>query len=91
MKSCSSQNCINKNKECYRCSIIIKTKNYYKTYEPSCQFGFKDCIFDPAYIKYKDPNWYKEKYGNLTLHEAMKISCKECIKENGLYYDDEDK
>ena len=61
-------------------------------YIPVCPRGFTDCVRDPAYIKYEDPEWYKELYGDMTPEEAIH-------KENGCCdrgieeycYDDEDK
>jgi hypothetical protein len=51
-----------------------------KRYEPSCKFGYEDCVYDPNYIKYHYPDWYKS-LGSPT----------ECKCEDGNGYDDEDK
>ena len=63
-------------------------------YTPTCPRGYDDCVCDPAYIKAKDPNWYRELYGDVPVSEAVK----ECIKrveedpnEEEYCYDDEDK
>ena len=66
-------------------------------YTPVCPRGYTDCVWDPAYIKFHDPEWYEELYGGITPEEAAH-------KENGCYdrvkedpdmkyycYDDEDK
>lgn len=52
-------------------------------YEPTCRYGYVDCIGDPAYIKATYPEWYKE------LVERGGEFCGNC--ENGDCYDDEDK
>lgn len=46
-------------------------------YEPTCKYGYSDCIFDPAYDEY---------YYDSTDDHPM---CKGCI--DGNCYDDEDK
>lgn len=56
-------------------------------YEPTCKFGYEDCICDPAYIKYVYPEWYTELYGDVTPGEVD--DCYDC--DNGSRYDDEDK
>lgn len=56
-------------------------------YEPTCKFGYVDCIYDPAYIKYVDPEWYAELYGDAHPNEVN--DCQYC--KNGSRYDDEDK
>ena len=63
-------------------------------YTPTCPRGYGDCIYDPAYIKATNPDWYRELYGDVPVSEAVK----ECIKrveedpnEEEYCYDDEDK
>ena len=47
-------------------------------YKAVCPRGFVDCVYDPAYIKFNYPDWYKELYDTLTPEEAIKV-------ENGCY------
>ena len=63
--------------------------SYHKPYTPLCPLGNKDCIYDPAYIYFYYPIWYKSLYGNLTPEEAVKRD--NCATCNGDGYDDEDK
>ena len=66
-------------------------------YKAVCPCGYLDCIYDPGYIHFHYPDWYKELYGDLTPEEAIKKEggCLDRIKDNlGKdcdYYDDEDK
>jgi hypothetical protein len=67
-------------------------------YVPICPRGFVDCVWDPAYILYTDPDWYKELYGDKTPLEALWVDggCMEKIEkdpkmEKYYCYDDEDK
>ena len=32
-------------------------------YNPVCPIGYTDCVYDPAYIQYHYPDWYKDLYG----------------------------
>lgn len=82
---CNFDKCLNKGIECHRCKFNIKVGNFYKPYEPTCPFGYEDCISDPAYIQFHYPDWYKNLYGELSPEEAVKKCEKNC------YYDDEDK
>ena len=50
-------------------------------YMPSCVHGYRDCVYDPAYIKNSDPEWWEEL--------GCPTSCEDC--EDGDRYDDEDK
>ena len=66
--------------------IIENPQSVYKNgeksyYQPLCQYGYGDCVCDPAYIREYYPDWYKE-LGCPTI-------CESC--ENGNEYDDEDK
>jgi hypothetical protein len=82
---------------CEKCRENPKYANYprhsyFQEYKPVCPKGYDDCIYDPAYIKYEYPDWYKELYGDLSPEEA--VLTKEGCMEKGEYceyYDDEDK
>lgn len=71
--------------------------SYFQLYKPVCPRGFEDCVYDPAYIKYSHPEWYKELYGDMTPEEALrdKSGCWERFvndpEMNDYCYDDEDK
>jgi hypothetical protein len=86
------ETCVTNKSECIGCrdNPIYKdvpTVSLFQEYKPTCPQGFIDCVYDPAYIKYINPNWYKELYGDLTPEEASKKHC----NENDEYcYDDED-
>ena len=43
-----------------------------KTYKPVCPFGHKDCIFDPAYIKFTSPKIYRQTYGLISPIKLLK-------------------
>ena len=84
---------------CEQCRDNIKyrdvpTRSYFKAYNPVCPLGEQYCVLDPAYIKYTDPDWYKELYGDITPEEAaLTDNCGKNIDVYGscLDYDDEDK
>jgi len=59
-----------------------------RKYIPVCPKGFADCVCDPAYIKYINPERYNELYGDLTPQEAAD---RDCTEEDDDCYDDEDK
>lgn len=62
-------------------------------YTPTCKYGYEDCVWDPAYIKYHHPDWYSRLYGNISPEEASLVpghSCMSCA-DNNFLYDDEDK
>lgn len=65
-----------------------KGPDQFKTvyYKPVCQYGFADCVYDPAYIKATYPGWYQRLYGEQLPEE---VTCEGCI--NGERYDDQDK
>lgn len=97
---CSCDRCIQEDKEniCIKCKnnpIYDDLKDYFISYYPVCPAGYGDCIYDPAYIKLYDPEWYEELYGDLTVEEAMEQEIKEghCLHSYGYCrnYDDEDK
>ena len=67
----------------------------FSAYIPTCPRGYTDCVNDPAYIRFYNPDWYKELYGDIPPEEAMQ---KDCMKrfiedpdEKYYCYDDEDK
>ena len=68
--------------------IIKLSEARKKGYTHVCPKGFTDCVCDPAYIKYIDPEWYNELYGDLTPQEAAD---RHCNVEDEDCYDDEDK
>ena len=72
----------------------LPKNSYFQTYQPVCPCGHSDCIYDPAYIKYYDPEWYEDLYGNLTPEEAINTNS-ECAKYSNdmhcMLYDNEDK
>ena len=92
---------LNKTKSCTSCvhnpifSDVIELyrslKNNQIDYIPTCPRGYIDCVYDPAYIKYHHPDWYKELYGDLTPKDASDIYCKQKIENEEYCYDDEDK
>ena len=95
------EECINKNsKLCVECKYnpkyakYLKLKSHYKEYKPTCPRGYTDCVYDPAYIKSVDAEWYKELYGDKTPEEAAE-DCRKKVKadpeEKYGCYDDEDK
>lgn len=66
-------------------------------YKPLCPRGYDDCVWDPAYIFFNYPDWYKKLYGDLSPEEAIfvKNGCHEKAlldpDEKYYCYDDEDK
>ena len=66
----------------------VPTISLYKEYKPTCPQGYTDCVCDPAYIKYYNPDWYKKLYGDMSPEDAAK---KYCSPTNPYCYDDEDK
>lgn len=77
---------------------VIDTTNTVdesQDYQPTCPRGYKDCVYDPAYIKYNYPEWYAKLYDSLSVEEASNQSCRLKVEEDpdeeyGCY-DDEDK
>ena len=67
------------------------------SYKPLCPRGYSDCIWDPAYIFYNYPDWYKELYGDLSPEEAIYEpgGCYDTFiedpNEENYCYDNEDK
>lgn len=87
--------CVNKDTDkCDNCIDHPKwqdrpTQSYFELYRRTCPHGYRDCIYDPAYIKFWYPDWYKDLYGDKTPQEVVRESCNDC--EDGDRYDDEDK
>ena len=86
--------CVTDKEYCSRCIHNPDYKpyfNYYSAYKPTCKFARTDCVHDPAYIKYIDPEWYQLLYGTQTPEEAAanREGCLSC--KSGEQYDDEDK
>ena len=94
--------CVTDKSNCVSCRenpiyANVPTASQFTAYIPVCPRGYKDCVCDPAYIKYSDPDWYKSLFGTMTPKEAI-------FKEGGCFerfqddpneefycYDDEDK
>ncbi len=55
-------------------------------YKPTCPHGCIDCIYDPMYIYFTYPKWYKKLYGEA---DPKTVICENCA--HGERYDDEDK
>ena len=74
------------------------TRSYFIPYNPVCPRGYTNCVNDPAYILYTNPNYYKKVYRNMTPAQAIFVEdgCIDSVKkdpnEKKYYcYDDEDK
>lgn len=86
--------CVNKDTDkCDNCIDHPKwqdrpRKSYFELYRKTCPYGYH-CVYDPAYILFYDPEWYKDLYGDKTPQEVVGGSCQNC--EDGDNYDDEDK
>lgn len=92
--------CVMNRSECINCRYIpiyknIPTDSLYQAYIPTCPRGYMNCVYDPAYIKYNCPDWYKELYGDMTPEQASEQSCAEKVREDPdeeyYCYDNEDK
>ena len=82
-KSCH-MNCINV-EHCSHCTRNLDLSDYFKAYDPTCHFGYEDCIHDPAYIFCYHKEWYHELYGNILPQNVDSCEC------DGSDYDWEDK
>lgn len=87
------EKCIEDRKFCINCRENpiyrdVPKISLFKAYKPACPKGEKDCVCDPAYIKYAHPKLYKELYGDMSPEDAVK---KDCDPEDLYCYDDEDK
>ena len=75
----------------------LPKQSHFQNYIPVCPRGYKDCVHDPAYIKFYHKEWYKKLYGDMSPEEAIHKpnGCYENFVDdpNELYYcyDDEDK
>ena len=102
------ETCVSDKSWCWECidfpifqEVLAKLpkKSRYMYYIPVCPRGYVDCVYDPGYIKFFHPEWYKELYEDMSPEEAIHV-------ENGCYqrfikdpemnyyyccYDDEDK
>lgn len=72
MADCNA--CIADKKYCEYCrdNPIYPQKSYYKAYEPFCPFGYIDCIHDPNYISWLNPDKYVEHFRIDCLEEYEK-------------------
>ncbi len=75
----------------------LPKQSCYMYYKPVCPRGYVDCVWDPGYIWYHYPDWYKELYGDLKPEIAImqKGGCLDKVaadpNEEDYCYDDEDK
>lgn len=105
MGACCSNCVIEDMGICEKCIENPKYKmlqNHRQPYKPTCPRGYSGCVNNPAYIKYRHPDWYKELYGDMTPEQAAKFgsaesgqSCYDRLYEDPdeeyYCYDDEDK
>jgi hypothetical protein len=77
-------NCINV-EHCSHCIRNLDFGDYFKAYNPTCRFGYEDCIHDPAYIFCYHKEWYHELYGDILPQDVESCEC------DGSNYDWEDK
>ena len=97
MDKCSI--CVASKTLCEECRDNPKYKDYphfsqFQPYIPTCPRGYTDCVGDPAYIKWSDPKWYKELYGDKTPYEAAEECRRSALEdpdEEYFCYDTEDK
>lgn len=85
--------CISDKSLCVECKdnpiyAKVPKQSHYSEYARVCPSGYQDCVYDPGYIKYYHPKWYKSLYGDKTPEQAVKSNG--CSKECD-HYDDEDK
>lgn len=81
-----------------RILMSLPRLSHYLEYMPTCPRGYTDCVYDPAYIHFHYPDWYKELYGDKTPLDALWVDggCMEKVEkdpkmEKYYCYDDEDK
>lgn len=93
------EKCVADRKNCKDCKdnpvyANVPMGSKFMAYIPTCPRGYTDCVGDPAYIKYINPEWYKELYGNKTPYEAAE-ECRQAVIEDPdeeyYCYDNEDK
>ena len=91
--------CVSPKENCKDCkdnpiyANIPKTSKFM-AYIPTCPRGYKDCVYDPAYIKLYHPQFYKDEYGNKTPYEAAEECMQRVVEdpdEKYYCYDYEDK
>lgn len=86
--------CIMKDRYCSKCkhNPNAELEDYFidRGYIPACKYGFKDCVYDPAYMlhEYYNDVWVREVYSMEKLEQEIKNGC-DC--DDGEYYENEDK
>ena len=82
------------NPEVQKILASLPKLSFFMNYVPVCPRGYLDCVYDPAYIHFHYPDWYKELYGDKTPEEAAE-KCRQKMfedpDEENYCYDDEDK
>lgn len=96
-------NCVSDKSWCSQCRdnpevqkilASLPQQSCFMYYKPVCPRGQVDCVYDPAYIKYHYPDWYKKLYGDKTPEEAAEKCRQKVIEdpnEESYCYDGEDK
>ena len=72
----------------------LPKQSCFMAYVPTCPRGYTDCVYDPAYIHFHYPDWYKELYGDKAPEEAAEKCRQKMLEdpnEEEYCYDDEDK
>ena len=87
------EKCVTDKSNCDRCKDNPKYADYpkvsfYSEYISLCPQGYKDCVYDPAYIKHHYPEWYEDMWRDKTPEEIVK---EKCDPDDKYCYDDEDK
>lgn len=88
--------------DCGQCAdnfiyAAVPRQSFFQYYKPVCPRGYIDCVWDPGYIHFHYPDWYKKLYGDLAPKEAIKQEggCLDKMNkdpdEKYYCYDDEDK
>lgn len=89
--------CVTDTSLCIGCNENPKYKDYpkfslFSAYIPTCPEGYKDCVYDPAYIKLYHPQVYKSNWGDKTPEQVSKEICGDINYSHLCYdYDTEDK
>lgn len=82
------------NPEVQKILASLPKLSFFMNYVPVCPRGYLDCVYDPAYIHFHYPDWYKELYGDKTPEEAAEKCRQKMLEdpdEENYCYDDEDK
>jgi hypothetical protein len=82
------------NPEVQKILASLPKLSFFMNYAPVCPRGYLDCVYDPAYIHFHYPDWYKELYGDKTPEEAAEKCRQKMLEdpdEENYCYDDEDK